>query len=420
MCNNQDCIDIRHKDARLWQRYQREKAKTPMLFPTEGAKLLGVSELALLLASPHSQYLGTQCQDILTKLEQFHELLSIVRNEHAVHEKIGRYQNLKISTNTALMVNVGGLDLRYFINQWQHMLAISIHGNDNDNDNDNSNHNKPTHSLQFFDEQGNAINKIFLQSTSDDQVQKWQALIDEYAKQANTYVDIVNNVDSVNNNTDDMNTDEINDDINKDTPQEICLKKSQQHDGDWRLQALDEKTIADFQQQWLNMNNIHQFHFIIQKLGIDRASSYHHAPEKHAVALQVDAIEPLFQLVKEHDCPLMTFVGNTGVVQIQTGNIHHIKRTGDWINILDKDSTQFTLHLHDVAIAQLWVVKRPTSDGIITCVEAFDKSGKTIVSFFGQRLEGEPELASWRHVTDKLIQDFAKPIAQTAQSAHPA
>ena len=399
MCNNQDCIDIRHKDARLWQRYQREKAKTPMLFPTEGAKLLGVSELALLLASPHSQYLGTQCQDILTKLEQFHELLSIVRNEHAVHEKIGRYQNLKISTNMALMVNVGGLDLRYFINQWQHMLAISIHGNDN------SNHNKPSYSLQFFDEQGNAINKIFLQSTSDDQVQKWQALIDGYAKQANTYVDIVNN-----------DTDEINDD----TPQEICLKKSQQHDGDWQLQALDKKTIADFQQQWLNMNNIHQFHFIIQKLGIDRASSYHHAPEKHAVALQVDAIEPLFQLVKEHDCPLMTFVGNTGVVQIQTGNIHHIKRTGDWINILDKDSTQFTLHLHDVAITQLWVVKRPTSDGIITCVEAFDKSGKTIVSFFGQRLEGEPDLASWRQVTDKLIQDFAKPIAQTAQSAHPA
>lgn len=399
MCNNQDCIDIRHKDARLWQRYQREKAKTPMLFPTEGAKLLGVSELALLLASPHSQYLGTQCQDILTKLEQFHELLSIVRNEHAVHEKIGRYQNLKISTNMALMVNVGGLDLRYFINQWQHMLAISIHGNDN------SNHNKPSYSLQFFDEQGNAINKIFLQSTSDDQVQKWQALIDGYAKQANTYVDIVNN-----------DTDEINDD----TPQEICLKKSQQHDGDWQLQALDKKTIADFQQQWLNMNNIHQFHFIIQKLGIDRASSYHHAPEKHAVALQVDAIEPLFQLVKEHDCPLMTFVGNTGVVQIQTGNIHHIKRTGDWINILDKDSTQFTLHLHDVAITQLWVVKRPTSDGIITCVEAFYKSGKTIVSFFGQRLEGEPELASWRQVTDKLIQDFAKPIAQTAQSAHPA
>ena len=215
-----------------------------------------------------------------------------------------------------------------------------------------------------------------------------------------------------------MNND--TDEINDDTPQEICLKKSQQHDGDWQLQALDKKTIADFQQQWLNMNNIHQFHFIIQKLGIDRASSYHHAPEKHAVALQVDAIEPLFQFVKEHDCPLMTFVGNTGVVQIQTGNIHHIKRTGDWINILDKDSTQFTLHLHDVAIAQLWVVKRPTSDGIITCVEAFDKSGKTIVSFFGQRLEGEPELASWRHVTDKLIQDFAKPIAQTAQSAHPA
>lgn len=32
------------KNTTLWQTYQAKKADMPMLFPTEGAKLLGVSE----------------------------------------------------------------------------------------------------------------------------------------------------------------------------------------------------------------------------------------------------------------------------------------------------------------------------------------------------------------------------------------
>lgn len=386
MCNNRDCIDIRQKDNQLWQRYQYEKSKQPILFPTEGAKLLGVSELTLLLASPHSQYLGTQCQAVLEQLAQFNELLSIVRNQHAVHEKVGRYQNLEITPKMALMVNVGGLDLRYFLSHWQHMLAIT----------DTSNPEKPTYSLQFFDEQGNAINKVFLQSNTPDQVEKWLALVATYAQQANTYVDVESS------------------EMLENSKKEICLEKIATNDNDWQLKALDHQDIERLKDQWQAMTNIHQFHGIIQNLGLDRASSYHYAPTAQAIELQPNAIEPMLNLVKDHGCPLMTFVSNTGVVQIQTGKVSHIKRMGDWINILDKDSTQFTLHLNDTAMAQLWVVKRPTSDGIVTCVEGFDKTGNSIVTFFGQRLEGEKELDSWRLVTDSLIENFAKPVAKRA------
>lgn len=379
MCSNQDCIDIRQKDSQLWQRYQREKAKTPMLFPTEGAKLLGISELTLLLASPFTQYIGTDCPAVLAQLEQFDELLSIVRNDNAVHEKIGQYKNLKISPKMALMVNVGGLDLRYFMSHWQHMLALT----------DTNNPDKPTYSIQFFDECGNAINKVFLQSTTPEQITLWQNMIETAAKQASTYVDLESPENNKNS--------------------QICLEKNAANTSDWQQKTLDPDAIVSLQQQWQAMTNIHQFHGILQNLGIDRASSYHYAPQNQAIALQPNAVEAMLNLVKQQDCPLMTFVGNTGVVQIQTGKVSHIKRMGDWINILDKDTTQFTLHLNDTAIRQLWVVKRPTSDGIVTCVEVFDQAGNTIVSFFGQRLEGETELASWRQVTDDLIANFALP-----------
>ena len=46
-------------------------------------------------------------------------------------------------------------------------------------------------------------------------------------------------------------------------------------------------------------------------------------------------------------------------------------------------------------------LRRPSEDGIITAVEAYDVNGELIVSFFGQRKPGIPELESWRDVVIK-------------------
>ena len=55
-------LSLTKKNTELWQQYQTLKAKTPMLFPTEGTVALGVSEFELMLASPYSQYIGEQCK----------------------------------------------------------------------------------------------------------------------------------------------------------------------------------------------------------------------------------------------------------------------------------------------------------------------------------------------------------------------
>lgn len=118
-------LNTTEKNDTLWQAYQAKKAETPMLFPTEGAIALGVSEFELLLSSPHSRYLGENCREMLLELHTLGVMESIVRNEFCVHEKQGVYRNLEIGKTMGLALGEGdGLDLRIFMQKFKHMLAI--------------------------------------------------------------------------------------------------------------------------------------------------------------------------------------------------------------------------------------------------------------------------------------------------------
>lgn len=360
-------LDFWVKNADLWQVYQAKKAERPLLFPTEGAQALGVSELELMLASPNSRYLGTDCRSVLLALPRFGEVLSIVRNEFAVHEKRGVLQNLNLGEKMGLAINVGGLDLRFFMTQWRYVLAIEEVRAD-----------KSVYALQFFDGAGGSISKVFLQDLSEENLLAWQDLIQTHAQKA------------------------------QDTP--ILLTKLPQKTP-WQFQALNPADKARLHSEWQAMQDVHQFHFLLKKLGIDRASSYHQAPEGMAQQLDPSAIAALFEKAQQSQCPIMIFVGNTGVVQIQTGQVYTLKRMGDWYNILDQKQTQFTLHLNDGALSQVWCVKRPTKDGIITCIEGFDKVGNSIITLFGERLEGQSELLLWRDLCQQIQNEYADQTA---------
>ncbi|WP_227429793.1 ChuX/HutX family heme-like substrate-binding protein [Psychrobacter sp. I-STPA6b] len=357
-------ISLQEKNTPLWQNYQDKKGNDRMLFPTEGANLLGVSELELLLASPNSQYMGTDCKAVLLQLEEFGVVESIVRNALAVHEKSGLYHNLKLGEKMGLALNVGGLDLRFFMWQWKHMIAMT----------DTSNAERPSYSVQFFDGSGHAIDKVFLRELSAENINKWQQMIAEQCQE-------VQSLDSI----------------------ELEPKTKPTA---WQYKALEDEKRQELQSQWQQMTDVHQFHFLLKKLEIDRASSYYQAPEGMATPLKKEAFASLFEQARDAQCSIMIFVGNTGMVQIQTGQVHQLKRIGDWYNILDKKDTQFTLHLKDQDLAQVWCVKRPTKDGIVTCIEGFDQYGTSILTVFGERIEGEPEQAIWQEITQSLVSQF--------------
>ena len=155
------------------------------------------------------------------------------------------------------------------------------------------------------------------------------------------------------------------------------------------------------------MTDIHQFHPILSKYELDRASSYHQAPEGMVQAVKPTAIAALFERLREQSVGSMIFVGNTGIVQIESGKTHNIVRMGDWLNILDKKEKNFTLHLNDAALSQVWYIKRPNSDGYTTAFEAFDQKGNSIITIFGERHEGQAQCPKWQALAFELAQEFA-------------
>lgn len=370
-------LSLTEKNAELWQNYQTLKAQTPMLFPTEGATALGISEFELMLASPYSQYIGGQCRAVLKQFERFGQLESIVRNELAVHEKTAAYHNLKLGEKMGLALNVGGLDLRFFMWQWQHMLAVT----------DTTRPDKPSYSIQFYYGQGAAIDKVYLRELSVENIASWQEMIAEQLQSV------------------DVNVNEL-------------VLEAQTPLNEWSYKALTDNARQQLQQGWQEMTDVHQFHGLLKKLDIDRASSYQQAPEQMTQQLDISAVEALFAQARNIECPIMIFVGNSGMVQIQTGTVKTLKRMGDWFNILDKYHNDFTLHLKDKALAQVWCVKRPTKDGIVTCIEGFDRHGVSVFSVFGQRIEGTPELKEWQNIVANVVEghSYVEAVSQVVRA----
>ena len=75
------------------------------------------------------------------------------------------------------------------------------------------------------------------------------------------------------------------------------------------------------------------------------------------------------------------------MIQIHTGPVRQLRRTGPWYNVLDP---KFNLHLDTTAIASSWVVNKPTSDGWVTSLELYAANGDLIAQFFGERKPASP------------------------------
>lgn len=95
----------------------------------------------------------------------------------------------------------------------------------------------------------------------------------------------------------------------------------------------------------------------------------------------------------------MCFVANEGTVQIHSGPIYNVQAMGPWINVMDPT---FHLHLRLDHIAEAWVVRKPTKDGHVTSLEAYNAQGEMIIQFFGKRKEGFDERPDWRAIIESL------------------
>jgi putative hemin transport protein len=120
---------------------------------------------------------------------------------------------------------------------------------------------------------------------------------------------------------------------------------------------------------------------------------------EYAWQLDNEAVGAMMRHAVTSELPIMCFVGNRGCVQIHSGLVREVRPMGPWLNVMDPT---FHLHLRTDHIAEVWAVRKPTKDGHVTSLEAFDADRQMIIQFFGVRQEGVAEREEWRFLVEHL------------------
>jgi putative hemin transport protein len=223
--------------------------------------------------------------------------------------------------------------------------------------------NTSLHSLQFFNNKGEAVHKIF--STPKSNVEAYHTIVSTFkAKEQVPLTDVDR------------------------TPYPEKIEK------------LDEEIdITGFQDTWKNLQDTHDFFPMLKKYNVARTQGFRLAPKGMTRQVDNQAVVRVLQTVADRGVSIMCFLHSKGVVQIHTGEIKNLKFFNEWYNIMDP---KFNLHLNMSGVAETWIVKKPTVDGIVTSLELFDEKGDLITYFFGARKPGKPELEEWRAIIEEV------------------
>ncbi len=337
--------------ADRWQALAKAK---PGLRIYDAAEQLDVSEARLLAIDPEIRAfrLRADWTMLLAAVEALGEVMALTRNRHAVHERHGMYRNLSVTGAMGLFVGED-IDLRLFLSQWRHAYAVFPL---------DARTRRP--SLQFFDAAGRAVHKIH--ATPETDMAAWQSLVDAFA------------------------------DNDAQRQDEFLPPPAQQPERpDAQIDAVSLRA------GWEALKDTHDFFGLLKRLGAGRVQAMRLVGADLARPLADGAVRRVLETAAAGAVPIMVFVGNAGCIQIHTGPVERLKATGDWFNVLDAD---FNLHLRETGIASTWLVRKPTVDGVVTSVEAFDDAGETIAMLFGKRKPGESERADWRALTAALAE----------------
>ncbi|MEL6864123.1 MAG: ChuX/HutX family heme-like substrate-binding protein [Bacteroidota bacterium] len=341
----------------LKQQLAELKLAEPKLRNRDLANRLGISELTLISLSvgKHVTLLSGDWKELLVEMKSMGYVMALTRNEHCVHERKGVYDNIEFyggPHNMGVAVNPD-IDLRFFMNQWAYGLAVIM---------DRGKMGK-LFAFQFFNDRGEAVHKIY--STPNSDIAAYHQLVEKY--KAEKQMPIL-----------EVNTDPI---------------PAKTHTPD---EEIDQE---GFRQAWKDLKDTHDFFGMLRKYKVNRIQGFRLAPEGYTQKIDNQAVVRTLEQASEQKVPIMCFVHSKGCIQIHSGPIKHLKFFGEWYNILDK---AFNLHLNLQGVAETWIVKKPTVDGMVTSLELFDANGDLIVYFFGARKPGKPELPEWRAIIENV------------------
>ncbi|ARD38436.1 hemin-degrading factor [Edwardsiella ictaluri] len=327
----------------LYTRYMNASQQHPRASARDLAQILGVSEGELTRArvGHDAVRLHADAAALLTACAALGEVNAITRNGYAVHEQLGRYDNAHLSGHSGLILNPRALDLRLFLQHWHAAFALREHSARGER-----------FSLQSFDPQGDAVHKIYATQESD--MAAWHALVSRFTGDGNPAFPVLSAPPSA------------------------------------AAPALDATAL---EREWRAMTDVHQFFPLLQRHGVSRQQAFAAVADDLACRVGNAALQQILTQAQRCQNEIMIFVGNRGCVQIFTGEIARLTPQDQWLNVFNP---RFTLHLSAPAIAESWITRKPTRDGMVSSLELFAADGTQIAQLFGQRTEGETEQTQWR------------------------
>lgn len=285
--------------------------------------------------------------DLLRRLPALGTFKTITRNEHAVIEVEGPYDQVSFEGKVGL--SLGKLDMRIFLFDWASGFVL-----------DEDIEAGVRRSLQFFDSTGTAIHKLYVIDGTD--AAGLETLIGEFRSANQSPEQPVRG------------------------PRPAQAKKPDA-----------EIDVAGLKAAWANLQDTHDFFDMLKRFQVDRLQAMHLVGEPFVFPVEVDSLKRVLETSAETQIPFMTFIGNPGMLQIHTGPVQRVVEIPGWINVLDPT---FNLHVKSDAIAQAFVVRKPSREGTVTALELYAADGMLIGQLFGKRKPGIPESPQWREMLE--------------------
>jgi putative hemin transport protein len=343
-------------NADLAARWSRLRGEQPTLRIRDAATTLGVSEaeLVALGVGTTATPLAADWRSILSEMPAVGRVMCLTRNEHCVHERHGRFEDVQVTGPHGLVLGPD-IDLRLFLGSWKHGFAVR----------------EPIKqgerlSLQFFDAAGEAVHKIY--ATDETDRAAFDALIARHRAEA---------------------------------PGQLAVARRAADAADRPDSEID---VEGLRQAWRAMKDTHEFFGMLQKFKVGRVQALRLVGEEFARELPTRALRSAMEMASADGTPIMIFVGSGGCIQIHTGPISRLVEVHGWFNVLDPT---FNLHLREAGVARVFSVRKPTDDGVVTSIEAFCDRGHNILLMFGARKPGKPELEPWRTIVARVEKQAA-------------
>jgi putative hemin transport protein len=164
-----------------------------------------------------------------------------------------------------------------------------------------------------------------------------------------------------------------------------------------QLRADGEVDVDTLRSEWSQLKDTHDFFMLLKRNDVARTQALRLAGQEWAEPLATVELTRIIEEAGKREVPIMVFVGNKHCIQIHSGPVSNLRWMDTWFNVLDP---MFNLHLKTTGVTELWRVRKPSVDGIITSYEGFDAEGELVIQLFGVRKPGIPERDDWRALAE--------------------